>query len=130
MEELTMKYEILLNNSMAFKFTNNEMTASELGQTLNNENITFFVVGNMMINKQNVTYITGVEVESDAPEYDIHLQNGKTLRTHAENFNAGDLADVLNDRRKTFAVIGDTIVTKNFISLVLPVPAEEPANSN
>ena len=115
-----MKFKILLNNGLTFTFENEETTANDLGQTLNSENITFFAVGNMMINKQNVTYIAGVDVESDAPLYHIYLQNGETLETHSETFNAGDLSGILNDRRKMFAVIGDTIVTKNFISLVVP----------
>ena len=115
-----MKFRILLNNGLTFTFENEDTTADSLGQQLNSENITFFAVGNMMINKQNVTYITGVDVESDAPLYTIYLQNGEMLETHAESFNAGDLSAVLNDRRKQFAVIGNTIVTKNYISLVVP----------
>lgn len=115
-----MKLKILLNNSLTFTFDNVDTTISELGQNLNNDSINFFAIGNMMINKQNVTYITALDVESDAPLYNIYLQNGETLETHAESFNAGDLSAVLNDRRKMFAVIGDTIVTKNYISLVVP----------
>ena len=115
-----MKYKLLLNNGMSFNIESNDIIASDLGQKLNNDSITFFSLGNMMLNKQDVTYIHAIEVESDAPAYNIYLRNGESLNTHSEDYNAGDLSEVLNDRRKMFAVIGDTIVTKNFISLVVP----------
>lgn len=58
---------------------------------------------------------------------DIYLNNGNKITADMENYQAATLAAALNDHRNLFISIGNTIINRNMIQLVMPVTAEQTA---
>lgn len=58
---------------------------------------------------------------------EIYLNNGKVINASMENYQSGSLAQSLNDQRILFITIGDAIVNRNMIQLILPATAEQTA---
>lgn len=55
----------------------------------------------------------------------ISLHDGMTLTAEIDNYNAADLASKLNDQNLLMVAVGDAIINKNTVKLILPVVAEE-----
>lgn len=55
---------------------------------------------------------------------EIYLNNGKLITLEMENYQAGALAQTLNDQRILFVSVGDTIINRNLIQMISPVAVQ------
>lgn len=54
-------------------------------------------------------------------EVEIYLNNGKIINASIENYQSSDLAIPLNDQRILFVTVGDAVINRNMIQLIMPV---------
>ncbi len=58
----------------------------------------------------------------------IFLNNGRVVNARINNYNATELANMMNDPKIYVISIGDMIFNKGIIQLIAPSPEEVPAD--
>ena len=114
-----MRYEISLNTGMKFTL-DAEFETEAFVQSINESNVQFFSLGNLILNKHEVFYMKPIDEVSEAPEYKVIIRGGQVLKAYDADFNAGELVAKLNNRENTLVAIGNTIVHSQQISVVVP----------
>ena len=115
-----MKYTVVLNNGIDFTLNVENLITNEFVEGVNDSNIQFFNIGELVINKQELMYMHPVDEQSEARAYNVMIRGGKTLKAYDDNFNVSDLMTKLNDRSRIVVAVGNTIVNTHLISVVVP----------
>lgn len=55
----------------------------------------------------------------------IQLNNGMVMNATVEGYNAENFTKVLNNQGTMYVNVGDVVINKHMISLVMPVETEE-----
>ena len=94
--------------------------SADLTAKLNDQKISVFVLGNMVLSKSNVMSIHPVDPDPSANIL-VTLNNGSTLSAYSETYNANDVATKINDQRILMVSIGDVITNKNAVKMIAPI---------
>jgi hypothetical protein len=54
----------------------------------------------------------------------ISLHDGNVITAEVASYNSADLANKLNDPKLLMVQVGDAIINKNAVKLIIPVPAQ------
>lgn len=98
-------------------------------ELLKNEKVSSLALGKVSTLKSNIRFVYPVYVEGEVPEGEkllIHLNGGaKPVVAYAVDYDSLDVTNQYNDAKNSFLLIGDTLISRNEYSLVMPAPAEE-----
>lgn len=83
---------------------------------LNNQNLHALALADQVVAKDQVLLVRAVTEE--ATTHIIHAKNGKAYEAYVPNYNAGEIANSINEPRNTYVLIGNISIQKHQVSRI------------
>lgn len=118
-----MSYEIRTNRGLVFTINQDNFDEKKYMESLNDERLLMIAMGDIVMQKHNIENIAPKRDESGTLEgtvIDIHMGDGRILQAPVDEYNPNEVASAFNDVRQTFILIGDTIVNRRNVNMLLP----------
>lgn len=116
-----------LGNGMVFDLGNSNLDAKSFADSLNDNRIQMITVNNVSINKAAIAYVRP-KVTPDNANTRIFLNDGLNtiIDVFVENFNADELSTRMNNMNLNSVDIGQAVLNKHMIMMVMPIEPSTP----
>lgn len=117
-----MEMVIHLNNQMKFNVTMPGFNTKEFAKSVSNPALQMITIGDVVLNKFAITVIAP-KVERENAGIMLYLNNGDVFTTSDVEYSPEDFAIQLNNPQSQLVALGDIVVNKPAVMMVVPIQA-------
>jgi len=117
--EEKMNVQVTMNDGLKITVDMENYNAQEIEEVLNNQSNTMVALGDIIVQRYSITRMVPEEQPAEV-NTEIKMNDGTTVETFIEDYNAQTLMNLLNNSSENMIALGDVILQRFSITRIMP----------
>ena len=114
-----MNVQVTMNDGLKITVDMENYNAQEIEEVLNNQSNTMVALGDIIVQRYSITRMVPEEQPAEV-NTEIKMNDGTTVETFIEDYNAQTLMNLLNNSSENMIALGDVILQRFSITRIMP----------